>query len=60
MWFLGMRVYYRGFFPTKEMQGHTYMKDAHCAESNEKSIFQIFIFELWLILQSKFIKIDQF
>ena len=26
-----------------------YMKDAHCAETNEKSNFQFSFFELWLI-----------
>ena len=48
-----------GFFPTKDMQnpphtplrsGHIYMKDAHSAESNEKSIFRFLFFELWLIV----------
>ena len=27
-----------------------FMKDAHSAESNEKSIFRFLFFELWLIL----------
>ena len=30
--------------------GHIYMKYAHCAETNEKSIFRFLIFELWLIV----------
>ena len=38
--------------PTSQ-RGHIYMKDAHCGETNEKSIFQVLrclFFELWLIL----------
>ena len=30
--------------------GHFYMKGAHCAEPNEKSIFLSIFLELWLIL----------
>ena len=46
-----------GFFPTNDMQapsplrsGNICMKDAHSAESNEKSIFRFLFFELWLIV----------
>ena len=47
-----------GFFPTKGMQttplplriAPIFMKDAHSAESNEKSIFRFLFFELWLIV----------
>ena len=31
-------------------KGHIYVKDAHSAESNEKSIFRFLFFELWLIV----------
>ena len=30
--------------------GKIYMKDAHCAEKNETSIFRFLFFELWLII----------
>ena len=30
--------------------GANFMKDAHSAESNEKSFFRFLIFELWLIV----------
>ena len=50
---------FQGFFPTKDMQapllpplrsGHIDMKDAECAEKNEKLIFRFLLFELWLIV----------
>ena len=44
-------------FPLR--RGHIYMRDAHSAESSEKSISRFFrslFFELWSILYSKFIK----
>ena len=57
----------KGFYPTKKMQhpaplrnGYIYMKDAHGAESNEKSYFwpiRFLFFELCSILYSKFIEI---
>ena len=48
-----VRVY--GLFPIKDMQtlppslrnSQIYMKDANCAETNEKSIFRFLFFELW-------------
>ena len=49
-----------GFFPTKDVQtpplrsGHSYMKDAECAESNEKSIFRFLFYELWSFLYANF------
>ena len=49
-----------GFFPVKDMQtpppppallcsGHIYVKDTHCAETNKKAIYFIFIFGLIFI-----------
>ena len=34
-----------------------FMKDAECAESNEKSIFRFLFFELWLIVFTIYQKI---
>ena len=35
--------------------GQIYMKDAECAETNEKSILWFLLFEIWLFLYSKFV-----
>ena len=36
--------------PAPLRSGHIYMKDAHCAAPNEKSIFRFLFFELWPIV----------
>ena len=42
------------FFSTNILKnvksGYIYMKDAECAETNEKSIFRFLIFEMWSFL----------
>ena len=48
--------YYPGPVPCKDpsppplRSGHIHMKDAHSAESNEKSYFRFLFFQLWLIV----------
>ena len=44
--------------PPPLRSGHIYMKDTHCAETNEKLIFlflRFLFFELYSILYSKFL-----
>ena len=46
-----------GFFPNERYvypslrSSHIYMKDAHCTEPDEKSIFRCLFFELWLFCE---------
>ena len=37
-------------------RGQIYIKDAQCAETNEKSILRFLFFQLWSILYSKLIE----
>ena len=50
---------YIKYFSTKKFQnfkcGHIYMKDAECAEKNEKSIFRFLDNEIWLLMCSKLV-----
>ena len=46
--------------PPTLRSGQIYMKDAHCAESNEESICRFLFFKLWLFVFTVFGDISSF